>query len=480
MNKLVIIVLIFLCQASYSQRTFSKDELRADAEILFQALNELHPGLYRHSDTATIETTYYELQNAFSDGIDEETAFLYFSAFIARVKCGHTYPNPFNQKNNIIPSVINQSVLLPFTFAIINNQIVVDKPLDDKIKKHTVITHLNGIEVENIVDSLTHFIKADGNRTRKRMKDLEVQLTSKYEYFDYYFPMVYNFADSIKVSTQKGDTITLQLLTKGKRDSIYTKSYPNSNMSNYDNLWSKEINEEYAYLRLGTFVTWRLSFDWKDYLEDFFDELQFKGIEDLIIDIRGNEGGLTEVTEYLVSKLAKVEGETVFRKPHLAYKKVNDNLRPYLTTWSKWFYNTSLWTKKLKDNYRTIKFSANKAQRIKKNKNAFRGDSYLLIDESNSSATFILAEICKKNNYATLIGTETGGTKKGITAGQIFFLTLPNTKIEVDIPLIGRYPMKSLVDEGIKPDFWVAGTLQGYISNRDEQLEKAIEMINNK
>lgn len=111
-----------------------------------------------------------------------------------------------------------------------------DKPLDDKIKKHTVITHLNGIEVESIIDSLTYFIKADGNRTRKRMKDLEVQLTSKYEYFDYYFPMVYNFTDSIKVSTLKGEPETLQLLTKGKRDSIYTKSYPNLNMSNYDNL----------------------------------------------------------------------------------------------------------------------------------------------------------------------------------------------------------------------------------------------------
>lgn len=467
-----------MCQTSFGQRNFSKDELSADAEILFQALNELHPGLYRHSDTATIKRAYDALQNDFSDGIDEETVFLRFSAFISKVKCGHTYLNPFNQRNKIIPSVIDRSVLLPFTFIIIDKQIVVDKPLDDKIKKNTVITHINGIEVESIIDSLTYFVKADGNRTGKRIKDLEVQLTSKYEYFDYYFPMVYNCTDSIRISTRKGETETLQLLTKGERDSMYTKAYPHVNMSNYDNLWSKEINEEYAYLRLGTFVTWRLSFDWKDYLENFFDELQSKGTKNLIIDVRGNEGGLTDVTDYLVEKLAKVDGETVFRNTHLAYKKVNDNLRPYLSTWSKWFYNTSLWTKSLNDRYRTIKFSANKPKRIKKNRNAFLGESYLLIDESNSSATFILAEICKKNNYATLIGTETGGTKKGITAGQIFFLTLPNTKIEVDIPLIGRYPMKSLADEGIKPDVWVERTLQGIISNRDEQLEKAIEMIN--
>lgn len=480
MNKLVTIALILLCQTSFGQHIFSKDDLRADTEILFEALNELHPGLYRHSDTATIKRAYDALQNDFSVGIDEETAFLSFSAFIAKVKCGHTYPNPFNQRNKIIPSVIDQRVLLPFTFAIIDKQIVVDKPLDEKIKKHTVITHLNGIEVETIIDSLSHFVKADGNRTRKRIKDLEVQLTSKYEYFDYYFPMVYDFTDSIKVRSRDGNSETLQLLTKERRDSIYTKAYPDLNTSNYDDLWSKEFNEKYAYLRLGTFVTWRLTFDWKNYLDDFFDELESTGIEHLIIDIRGNEGGLTEVTDYLVKKLAKANGETVFRKPHLAYKKVNDNLRPYLSTWSKSFYNTSLWTRKLNNRYRTIKFSANKPKIIKKNKKAFLGESYLLIDESNSSATFILAEICKKNNYATLVGTETGGTKQGITAGQIFFLTLPNTKIEVDIPLIGRYPMKTLADDGISPDVWVERTLEGYISNRDEQLEKAIEMINKK
>ena len=112
---------------------------------------------------------------------------------------------------------------------------------------------------------------------------------------------------------------------------------------------------------------------------------------------------------------------------------MSDNLRPHVSTWSKRFYNTAIWTKKLDDNYRTIKFSPNKAKKIKQNKNAFKGKTYLIVNESNSSATFILAEICKKNNYATLVGTQTGGTKKGITAGQIFFLTLPISKIEVDI-----------------------------------------------
>lgn len=44
---------------------------------------------------------------------------------------------------------------------------------------------------------------------------------------------------------------------------------------------------------------------------------------------------------------------------------------------------------------------------------------------------------------------------KGITGGQMFFLTLPNSKIEMDIPLIATVPLTQQPDEGIMPDVYV-------------------------
>jgi len=95
-------------------------------------------------------------------------------------------------------------------------------------------------------------------------------------------------------------------------------------------------------------------------------------------------------------------------------------------------------------------------------------------------ATFILAENCQANNYATLIGTETGGTKMGIPGGQIFFLTLPNSKIEVDIPLIGYYPETDFPDEGIMPDVVVPVKLEDYIKGIDNHLEYTLGRISNR
>lgn len=478
MKKTIIILLCILNSSIvFSQVNFSSSELKADADLLWRALNELHPGLYRNTDTLQIKKAYQALLNDLSSERNAKEAFISFSKFTASIKCGHTYLNPFNQNNKIISSITANKVLLPFTFVIIDKKMIVETSFSEFISNNQIVTHINGVKIEAIIDSLSLLIKADGNRENKKVNDLEVHLSSKYEYFDYYFPMMYGLRDSTKLTFSDGKSQRIELISKTERKTAFSTMFPNQTGSTYDKLWNKEIHEDYAYLQLGTFVTWRLTFDWKKYLDDFFAELNTKQIKNLVIDIRGNEGGLTDATDYLVKKLANKEGQTVFRKPHLAYKIVSDSLKPHVTTWSKGFYNNSIWTKTLDENYRTIKFTANKPKPVKKNRNAFMGQTYLLVNESNSSATFILAEICKKNNYAFLVGNETGGTARGITAGQIFFLTLPNSNIEVDIPLIGRYPMSVVNDEGIQPDLNVQRTVTGYANGRDEQLEAVMKLI---
>ena len=63
-----------------------------------------------------------------------------------------------------------------------------------------------------------------------------------------------------------------------------------------DELWQFEIRQDsIAYLQLSTFVTWQMKMDWKDFLNQAFEEINRKKIPYLVIDIRGNEGGSDEV-----------------------------------------------------------------------------------------------------------------------------------------------------------------------------------------
>jgi hypothetical protein len=83
-----------------------------------------------------------------------------------------------------------------------------------------------------------------------------------------------------------------------------------------------------------------------------------------------------------------------------------------------------------------------------------RGKLYV-IDANNSSATFEFAQTVQQNKLGTLIGQPTGGNQRGINGGAFFFLLLPKTQIEMDLPLVGNFPSSPQPDPGLAPDILV-------------------------
>lgn len=62
----------------------------------------------------------------------------------------------------------------------------------------------------------------------------------------------------------------------------------------------------------------------------------------------------------------------------------------------------------------------------------------MLTDWQNSSVTFQFTRIVQDNALAALIGGPTGGNKRGIiNGGAFFFMRLPKSGTEVDLPLFG-------------------------------------------
>lgn len=65
-------------------------------------------------------------------------------------------------------------------------------------------------------------------------------------------------------------------------------------------------------------------------------------------------------------------------------------------------------------------------------------------------------------------------------ADNFFFLWLPNSKIEIDIPLIGYYPLTEQPDKGIHPDIEIQLNISDILSDKDKVLEKTLELIHRK
>ena len=109
----------------------------------------------------------------------------------------------------------------------------------------------------------------------------------------------------------------------------------------------------------------------------------------------------------------------------------------------------------------------------------FDGKVFVIVDPENSSATFQFASLIKKYHLGTLVGQPTGGNQQGINGGAFFFLNLPNTGIEIDIPILlqteGEHPADNLAT-GIQPDILVSPVPE-LIANKVDQNMKAIRTV---
>ncbi len=115
----------------------------------------------------------------------------------------------------------------------------------------------------------------------------------------------------------------------------------------------------------------------------------------------------------------------------------------------------------------------------------------VLIGASNSSATFQFAQLIKENKLATLVGQPTGGNQRGINGSAFFFVTLPNSRIEVDLPLVGNFigdarptgsdiPFQQIPDAGIDPDLPVTASIDDIAHGVDSELDAARTLLKGK
>ena len=107
----------------------------------------------------------------------------------------------------------------------------------------------------------------------------------------------------------------------------------------------------------------------------------------------------------------------------------------------------------------------------------FAGRLVVLIDATNSSATFQFAQTVKTAKLGVLVGEPTGGNRRGINGGAYFFARLPDSGIEFDIPLIGTFPDAPRPDAGIEPDVRVPVTAAAIAAGRDEALDRALALV---
>ncbi|MBK8552779.1 MAG: hypothetical protein IPL53_17645 [Ignavibacteria bacterium] len=489
--QITLLLLLSLTEA-FSQssiKELSTAQMQNDLSILQSAWTNLHPGLFRYNTPEEIQGYFDKLRIKCREPLDEKVFYLLLSQLAQKIKCGHTFLNPLNL-DSLTQKRILPSGIIPFFFEIVpDNKIIITHNLSDNknIDRGDEIVYINNISSRTIIDSLLTVSRSDGNNsTGKKLNNMNESPDEAegHSLFDIYFPLFFpsgteTYALTIrKIRDQSEKEFIVNAVSPEARINVYEKTFGKIPVA--EKTWDyKILDKQTAYMKFGTFAFWNSDFMASKYVDSIFLDLSKRPeIKNLIIDIRGNEGG-DNTGDYILSYITKEKiGCDDPDRPCYRYLNIPDSLLPYLDTWddsfkkpkdpSKFFIN-ELGLYEIKSNGQPCDF-------IEPKENAFRGSVFLLTNAKNSSAGYEMARNFKTAGLGKIIGETTGGSQQGINGGEFFFLTLPNSKFEIDLPLIFSYHANKQ-DKGISPDYEVRTTQEDIYKNRDSQLEFVFSFI---
>ena len=469
------------------------EQLMEDYKWIETMVLEVHPGTYRYNDRTIVQQALDDLKKTFQSPLTHGEAYLAMSKVTALLQCDHTQVG-FNNQNATINSVIHrQSDKLPFTFKWIDEKMIViyDATEAQRLERGTEIQRINDIPVSRIQTSMMPYIAADGATDKSRLAKMEIDgFDFRYNAFDVFYPLLFPVTDETVVldikpyDGEESERITVKTLTRGERNTILVDRYSDFPRSR-DDLWHFEITEDnIGILTLNSFglMGWkRMTIDYKQFLADAFERLATEDVQHLIIDIRKNNGGSDEMKDELFTyfDFDRAKLKTRIREGRTRYLDFPERLKPYVQTWgdNPWYFNLKPDRIDEENGYYIFDEHYTIFEVSPAKETAFKGDLYLLTSPTNASLAFYLANEFKALDLGRVVGQETGGNRRDINGGQILFLRLPQSEIEIDFPVMGAFTIKEEPNQGVVPDLAVKVSLDDVYNSVDTELEAVLAMI---
>jgi hypothetical protein len=449
--------------------------LQQDIDLLEQAFTQLHPGLYRYNTPEQFEAQVAALRRELDHDASLPEAWLAFSRFTATLRCGHTYPNPVNQSEAVQARLFGAPTRLPFHFRWIDGRMVVLRNFsgDPRLAPGTEVLAVGGVPASTLLARMLPLVRADGHNDDKRISLLEVAGREQYEAFDVLLPLLYPQAGSAPLLRVQppGAAAPVELGVAGQTQAQRQAQRPRQASASAPPWRMEFLADGMAVMDMPTWAVYDEAFDWRRWLQQAFEDPRLQAAPALVIDLRENEGG-ADVGSELLAHLVEREVPLPGYLRRTRYRSTPPQLRPYLDTWDPGFHDWGAEAVPEAGGFFRLERAGLSAEgeRVEPLAPRYRGRVFVLASAVNSSATFDFARDVRRAGIGTLVGQTTGGNLRGINGGACFFLNLPNSRIEIDLPLIGQFPREPQPDAGLRPDIAVATTREDLARARDPEL----------
>jgi|GEM_PF-6271058 len=436
--------------------------MRADLNVVGQILHRVHPSTYKYAGKHEIEAAFREAVRRTGSPMEEHAFLAEVNRLLGHVRDGHTSAVPSSNLKAILRGAAGK---IPVKLRFYGTRAFVLGTANGAVPLGAEVLSINGRSIRAIRKGLLPLLPADGDiQSGKRWK-LNEDFRNLYWLYADQAP-----AFKLRLQLKGGHSRTVSV--PALRDQDYKSKLKSPKWSAEDQTFGyRTINSSTAKLTIPTFAP-PAEFNFPKFLSDSITDANRRHIKDLILDLRGNDGG---------ESFGPAIASAVLAKPFRAYKSMTartDDIS-MLTSFSHLDSDfVSNFAKSVvprrKGLFEALPAAQPELAAQKPIPEPFKGKLWVLIDGEVFSAASALCSILKTEHRAIFVGEETGGAYSGFSGGDFVVATLPNSKIRMVVPMFrinlavaaGRE-----TKQGIKPDFTFEPDVESVTNGVDSELD---------
>lgn len=465
--------------ANLELKKYSKIDLISDFNLLVRSLKEAHTGIYWYSTEQQFDSIVRVQKNQIHDNLNGLEFYNLIAPIVSYTKEDHC---DIYLPKDVSDFLETNGAYIPIAVLSVNEKIyILNNPSNAIDIKGFELKKINGQPISKIYAELFKTFASDGYIKQSK----------------------YRWLDNIRFSTLYAQTIgqskDIEMEVRNpdsKANEVYKLLSVNKStlkkISDDVGLYSELEPATIEFLQSNTaIITFNTFYDvlyeekgmvFKNFVFDAFKKIDRLKIKNLIIDIRENGGGTEGNEDFLFSFLNN--------KPYKKYKDVE------ISSFNYSFYQYTDYAKEedfkeFEEDIKKEHYLADDGRILRKKgvedieplkPNPFLGNIYILTSGWTYSGGAEFSSLMKQYTNAIFIGEEVGGGFYGNTSGYGLELTLPKTKVSLDIPLL-KFSLnvdKGEIGRGVIPDYPIQLTVQDYLNGNDAVLEFAKKLIKEK
>jgi hypothetical protein len=464
------------CAQDTARKKYSAQQLNEDLSLVKRVLTERHPDLYAFVPKDSLDKGFSRIEAVFNDSMPVDRAFELMSDVVNNIGCGHTMLAP---PSSLVRTSYKNEKRLPFKLKYSDDKLYITRSyLDDTtFALGWQLVKVGEHPVEELENRFMRYYSTDGYNKTLKYRQMETGFRDDYAMFidhpdSLSIECITRLGErkSLKVPTLLADTINARYARRYDRGKIRDKQ-----------LSLKIIDStNTAVMTIGTFhpkILGKGHENFRRYVRRSFRQVRRNGINDLIIDLRNDPGGYSDYGIYLYSFMADSSFKYFDRMELPTKKPIN-----FLRYTDKTFLFNGLYMLVSRDRCTgTCRYKLEKGLRYTKPKrHAYKGKVYVLINGNSFSNSCNFSALAQYHKRAVFIGEETGGRYDGCNGSAYVMVTLPNTKMKLNLPLVKNvypfpgYPYKG---RGVMPDYPVAPSVDDVIKSVDTEMKFTLGLI---